>query len=390
MEWTPLLLLFVFRTLRRPDWSNASTLGLFMAMTFLTSLYHAMFAAATATVLLLAGGLPLKMSQLRVRHLKAALIAIGVFAIVAGWLLFGIISSLSSESYLGNHNSLIFSADLESAFVPNTTNLLSTYIHRCSLWTGSQWETAAYIGYAPLLLAAIASWRSRLARSFMAVAVTGALLALGPVLHIGGALYPNIIMPDGLAEALFPSLKMSGLPVRFAWMTTLGVSVAAGIGATFIANRNRHGRLVVVVLATIGLAEHWPKPLIVTTMSRPAILAELGNTPGDWAVLDTTSWSRQLWNQMNHKHPIIGGYLSRVPSSRWHAVSDDPVLAAFVPRPVGIQADRLSEPSKALARLRELQIRFIIMDVSRVGLISSLDLVRRYQDEEMAVFEVPS
>jgi hypothetical protein len=66
------------------------------------------------------------------------------------------------------------------------------------------------------------------------------------------------------------------------------------------------------------------------------------------------------------------------------------VLAAFVPRPVGIQADRLSEPSKALARLRELQIRFIIMDVSRVGLISSLDLVRRYQDEEMAVFEVPS
>jgi hypothetical protein len=390
MEWLPLLLLTLARSMRTLRLIDATAFGLSAAAAFLASTYNVLFGGMTILLLMLAGQFAKRGGPLTWRHATCASVAVGTFALTAGWLAIGMALSGLSEPYFGNHNSVRFSADLESFFVPNAVSLLSNYIYRSSAWTGSPWETAAYIGYAPLLLGLLVVTRLRIAFAFMTVAVVGGALALGPVLHIGGRLYPAISMPYQLLDAAFPPLRFSGLPVRFTWMTTLGVSVAAGMGTAFLARRGRWRIFAAIAIMTLGLVEAWPRHFLVTTIRQPTILVDLSSVSGNWAILDVTSWSRQLWHQMSHKHPIIGGYLSRVPSSRWHTVSDDPILAAFVPPPVGIQAARFSEPSKVVDRLRELRIRFVILEASRVGLISELDLVAKYQDDETAIFEVPS
>jgi hypothetical protein len=390
MQWLPLFLCALVKTAKTLRSRDAAILGVSAAVAFLASIYNVLVGGIAAMVLIGTWSRWRWTLALVWRHVRLSMIAAGVFAIVAGWLVVGMAGSAFAEPYLGSHNSVTFSADLESFFLPNAVSALSRFVHRFSAWSGAPWETATYIGYAPLVLGLLAALRSRVALVFLLIAGIGGVLALGPVLHIGGTLYTGIVMPDRLIDVAFPLLRFSGLPVRFAWLTTLGVAMAGGVGIALVAARGRIGTFVAIVVMTLGLVEQWPRPFVVTTKDRPTILTAMSTESGQWAVLDTTTWSQQLVNQMNHKHPIIGGYLSRVPSSRWRAVADDPVLTTLVPPPVGTSVSRTPEPSQLLDRLHQLRIRFVIVDDARVGAIAEANLVPIYRDEKMAIFEVPS
>jgi hypothetical protein len=228
MQWTPLFLLGVVRTINRGWPRDVVLAGVGLSLAFFASIYHLVFGLMAAGILIMSGALGDARSLLSRRILLRAIATSGVFAVLAGWLVVGMARSYFAEPYVGDHDAIRFSADVQSFFVPNAVSRWSSVFPVSKSWTGMDWETAAYVGYVAMGLAAVAGWRERRARGYLIVAGVGAVLALGPRLHIGGAVYPGLTLPAAWLDAFIPLLRFSGMPVRFSWLTTFGVAVAAG------------------------------------------------------------------------------------------------------------------------------------------------------------------
>lgn len=388
MQWAPLFLLQTFRALRTRRLLDAGLAGLALGFAFLASVYHLVFGVVTILVLASVGAFGARRETWTLGNVRLGLVAVSTFVLVGCWLLVGIIASYVVEPYRGSHDSIRFSADLQAFFVPNAISRWASYFPAHSRWTGTDWETAVYVGYVPLILATFGAWYSHVARAFLVAAGVGAILALGPILHIGGTLFPGMVLPMGMLQAAVPAVAMSGLPIRFAWMTTIGIAIAAGFGVSWLNQRSRVGLCLMLVCATASVVELWPRPFASTQWPTPPLLRDWAQQEGKWAVLDTTAWSRQLWHQTVHRRPIIGGYTSRVPASRWDFVAEDEVLLAFLPPPVGTAALTVSDPDAARTRLQELLVRYVVVDANRIALPRRLGLVELYRGDGIAIFEV--
>jgi ABC-type sugar transport system substrate-binding protein len=89
-------------------------------------------------------------------------------------------------------------------------------------------------------------------------------------------------------------------------------------------------------------------------------------------VLDATSPPRQLWNQVLHRHPQVGG------------LARGATLAAFVARDGAPRARQ-----DAIRALQQLNVRFVIVDDDTVAAGRALRLDRAYDGDGLVVFEVP-
>lgn len=112
--------------------------------------------------------------------------------------------------------------------------------------------------------------------------------------------------------------------------------------------------------------------------------------PQSWAVLDATHWSRALWHQTLHRHPIIAGYTTRTPERLSASIRADPTLNSFFGPPLG---DRTPlEPRfvpLARSRLRTLRVRFVIVDEAHRAAASATGLTPISADGDVAIFGVP-
>jgi hypothetical protein len=156
--------------------------------------------------------------------------------------------------------------------------------------------------------------------------------------------------------------------------------------------RGRRGCIAAVVLTSLALIESWPGALPTTSYPRVPVMEEWAQRGGDWAVLDATGWSRCLWHQMQHRRPIIAGYVTRKSEESQRRVLDDPVLMVFL-----AHYFRLPQPSTPpdaaaiLRRLIELRIRFVVVTANRERSLaeSTARLTPRYRAHDVVVFEVP-
>lgn len=238
-------------------------------------------------------------------------------------------------------------------------------------------------------LALAAGVLNRATRVFLWLALLGAVLALGPYPHVGGAIYQNLALPQAWLVRFIPPLGFSGLPARFSWLTTFGISVAAGSAFAGLCRRGRVGRIVAIALTALALVEAWPHHFLTTERSDPEIFETWARDSGHWVVLDGTDLSSALWHQMHHRHPIIAGYTTRFPRRVFEATNADPVAAAFLPPPFG--DGRRVELSAAGGQgdLRKLGVRFIVIDDDRTQNAVALELIERYRGGGIIVYEVP-
>jgi hypothetical protein len=394
MQWSPLYFLGLVVVMTRPGYLGWVLVGLGLSLATLTSIYHLVFCATGTIVLVSSYALSTRVADLRSLIARQSWVAAAIFAVLAGWLVVGLLWSYVSESYIGAHPGELFSADLQSFFVPNAVTSWSDYITSWKAWPASRWSgatklwaNASYLGYVTLILAACA-FRVERARPYLLIAVVGAILALGPHLQIGGTSRDGL-MPYGWLTTLLPFLNFSGLPSRFAWLTLFGCAVAACAVLNRLCDAGARGRALAIGLTLLALIEVWPKPLVTSSYPRPAIFAEWAKAGGDWAVLDATWWSRALWHQTLHRHPIVGGYVTRYAESSWKALDEDPVLSVFFSRLMHGKPSTSSVSAAAIAeRLLALNVRFVVLDATETAVPQPLlPLVERYRGDGIVVYE---
>jgi hypothetical protein len=389
MEWSPIYFLGLVRMANHRRVRDSVLTGCGLALATMASVYHLLFCVIGTVILAVCGSFGSYKDIISKRLASLITMSVAVYCVAAGWLVIGMVHSYLDDPYVGAHNAVRFSADIESFFVPNAVSVWSDVFTSWKHWTGNSWESCPYIGYTVLGLAVAGGVLNRAARPFLWLALVGAVLALGPHPHVGGVIYEHLALPEAWLAALVPALGFSGLPVRFSWLTTFGVSVAAASTLAWLCRRGRIGRAAAIVLTVLALVEAWPRPFVTSERRSPEIFVTWAQDKGHWAVLDATPVASALWHQMHHHHAIVAGYTTRFPSRGLARVNSDPVTAAFLPPPFGDGRPIFFSAVGGQRHLRHLGVRFVVVDDSRTTNAVALKLIERYRGDGLVVYEVP-
>jgi hypothetical protein len=384
MEWSPLYFLGLVRAVRRRGPGAPLLAGGALALAATSSFYHLMFCFVGTLVLLAVWMRTERASLLSGAFLRRAALLLATFLALAGWLYLGMWRALRAEPYAGAHDALRYSADLLSFFVPNAASAWRGTWGAWRGFTGNDAESASYIGYVALALAALAAARARASRPWLAIALVGFVLSLGPRLHVNGRL-AGPPLPYAWLEAALPTLRFTGVPVRFGWLVTFGVAVAAGGALASIVRAGRRGPALACLVTAVALLESWPHPFVMSAWPAPRFLRDLARDGQRWAVLDATSPTRQLWHQVLHRHPQVGGYVTRAPERLERLLTETPAL-----RPFFGDGGALQSRPETLRALQELNVRFVIVDGPRLAAARALRVPVAYQGDGITVFEVPA
>jgi hypothetical protein len=326
-QWLPLFVLSLLKTQREPGWRNAVACGGLFAATFLTSSYYALFLLVFTA--LVAGHIVVR----RDAGWRAPLMRVGAAMAIGAVILSPLLASMLTlgrvEGRTANpaYDVDRFSADLLAFVVPSPLHPvvggLVAPAYRVMARNGSSLEAVMFLGFVPLVLAAVAIGRDRPRR--WAFWITGTALfvalALGPVMHVAGRIAGgplSSLMPYRLL-AIVPYGDIPRVPARFVVMAQLCLSVAAGIGAFALLRRIAMARApgVATALTAAILLENAVTPLPLTDVQVPAYFERLAPETGRGGILevpipdDPSVFPRRMLWQTVHQQPVFGGYLSR-------------------------------------------------------------------------------
>jgi hypothetical protein len=173
---------------------------------------------------------------------------------------------------------------------------------------------------------------------FVALALAGAVLALGPVVSIAGT---PTDLPAPYAQLYWHVPGFDGLraPSRFAMLSVLGLSVLAGYGAHALTMKGRPGRHAVAFLTAILLLESTGAPVGLDRVSAdrgwgvpravhpgddstPDVYRFVKTLPQGASLLEfpfgVSVWDVQsVFYQQTHHLPIVNGYSGGFPAWYW-------------------------------------------------------------------------
>lgn len=327
LEWIPLFALCFSILMNKPTAWAAVGAAVSLWLVLLSDYYYLFYC-------ILLGGLILLWRMVRTGsiffYLKNEYAApFGIFVFLSLVFLvpvvFPLILASARDPFLGGHDPLEFSLDLYSVFLPGER-------WRFGGWTRSFWATLpgdpAEISVFPggsLLLFAVylllfrRSFEDRtraLINAWLAYLLFFLVLALGPVLQIGGTV-TGIPMPYRLLEMVVPFVELSGVPARMIIMAVLAGSVLAGIAIHELLDAGKVGSAFVMLIIPLMVFESLPAPLPVTSVETPAYVNFLADLPDDEIVLDLAAPNQYLhmFYQTIHEKPLVFGYTARIPSS---------------------------------------------------------------------------
>ena len=206
-------------------------------------------------------------------------------------------------------------------------------------------ETVAWLGVVPLLLVVAASRARRVgavespdARAWRIVAVVFFVWALGPFLTVAGV-DTGLKLPAILLRFV-PFVANARMPGRAMVMVYAAVAMTiAGLAAD--SGRLRRPALQWLLVALVIL-DFWDAPVPLTALDRPAVYAALARTePG--AVCEVplgigdglsggvgSQERRALFYATEHQHPLVGGYIGRMPAGAAEQYARMPVAGALL------------------------------------------------------------
>ncbi|GAB4536135.1 MAG: hypothetical protein Kow0063_21220 [Anaerolineae bacterium] len=266
------------------------------------------------------------------------------------------------------------SADLTAFLTPSELHpLWGTLAARwAGRFTASTSERTVFAGYSVLALSVLAlATRWRAARFWGMSALVFGVLALGPVLHIGGSTrlagVGPIPLPYALLHRAIPLLRISRSVSRFDVVVMLSLSVLAAIGLNWLLSRIRqrgYNETVQWLVAVAGLLvvglEYWVAPYPMSPPETQPFHYRLGQEPGTFAIMDVPlDWDRpaNLLYQTVHQKPTVSGYTSRTNpmSPAWRT----PVLQIF--RYLGPDINTHDPRALAATVLNDLDVRYVVV-----------------------------
>ncbi|MGB9722559.1 MAG: hypothetical protein ACP5OO_07590 [Chloroflexia bacterium] len=412
-ETLPFFALFAFRALKRPGWRPALGIALaFLAAALIDWYYPLDMLLLAGTFLLWAAGETLLRRRTGTGLLRsAATLAAGL--LLAGLLLAPLLVPMLREAgratYLEEplEFSASYGADLAAFFIPSPLHPLWGDLFRP--WSepfaeGNTAEGIVYLGFGPLLLAAIGLWKQgKEGKIWAATAGLFALLALGPYLKVLNR--PTGVPLPYLWLYPLPILRFTRVPSRYVILTQLALAVLTALGARTLLRNNRAWPFS--FLLALLVLEYLPIPYPLTPARVPTFYRQLAQTPGEEAVLEMplqkpeSPWYYTRWMlyQTVHGRPSFRGYISR----------GDP-LFPFAGAPLFRQLaqsapadDILYDDWRALAGsvLHHYRVGYIVLEKARLQEEGRLGPARAlveealggripdWEDEDLLVYRVP-
>lgn len=366
LQWLPLLVWRVFAFYRRPTRMNAVWMGLSIAIVPLSDLYLSAYFLVPFALLFVIWLLLTDRAWLANRsHLLLAGLAVLITIIVALPPLYSSLFQVDPDTRAAVITSTAvrftasYSSDLAAYFLPQPFNPLFGWIGRSiymRMENGPNIEQANYLGWVTILLAGSAFLfirnRTRTTVLWLALALTGIVMSLGPFLHVAGGgglrhanpfydiLYnlpvlsnfraPNRMGPTvTLALALLAAYTIESLTLVFGRLD-LRLRPIAGARASRVA-------LVAfcVVAMVLSLAEHiqFAFPFPSSSVHVPAVYYQMAAdpTPGDVLSLPVYPRGSDQFYQTIHHRPLIGGYSERESLPMERSIENLPYLSFLYP-----------------------------------------------------------
>ncbi len=419
-QWLPFYALYLLKTLARPRLRPALMAGLFFALAALAEMIFASFLALLSAVLLLA-------SWKGLHDRRRALLMLGVAAVTAAVIWSPVLAPVAREfttadyALTGWGESVKLSADLQGLVTPTELNPLwraarggdagaeaaSVAGQAPAGWIRElraveegkgrfQDINTVFLGYATLLLAVVGAWwGGRRARPWAWTAAVFGVLALGPLLQIGGRYRFAVggLLPEGVTFPLpftllhfIPFISANRAPNRNSVILMLGLAALAAFGLAYLlralGNRPRAGernRRLLVPLATVAAAavllEQLAVPLPVTRADVPEVYRQIANEPGQFTVLQLPLGWRDSFGvlgsemtllqyyQAYHGKPMLGGNISRAPAYKKEYFARIPLFRALTDlemgRTLAPEVDAAAR-SSAAALMAFYDVRYVV------------------------------
>ncbi len=254
-------------------------------------------------------------------------------------------------------------------------------------------ERTLFLGYLPLVLAGIGLWRERRRSGmWLGLGLIAFVLALGPTLQflgepvfIGGQEVP---LPFRLLQAL-PGIGLVRVPARYGLLVTLGLAVLAGIGLASVQRPlgQRVGRRwqlgLAAALVALLIAEQITVPVSLAAPTAPPFYEQLGRSDEAGAVMEwpyCKQCASTNYYQTIHRHPVIGGYISR---RLGYPIRDLPPYADLPPVAQDIFA-RAEQTEVGRWALRYSGVRWIVLyrNDPALNAETTAQLLARYAESE--------
>jgi len=245
--------------------------------------------------------------------------------------------------------------------------LTASATQRAYAWMGVNFvETVGWLGVVPLLLT-MAAWRQPLPRDMKIWTTVGAvffLWALGPSLTIAGV-DTGLKLPEILARYV-PFVSNARMPGR----AMVGVSLAiAMLIATSVAKKE-YSPLFQWLLIALVAVEYCAAPIPLTALDRPPVYLALALQPagavcevpigiGDGLDAGVGSQERRvLYYATIHEHPLVGGYIGRMPPAARERYASMPVVRSLL----RLSADPHTAPVPAADDLAANPCRYFVVN----------------------------
>lgn len=377
-EWIPLFLLAFWNLIERVRYRDAifAAFALFLVLT--TDYYYLLWC-----IFLGAGWLGWCIYKKKIAVTKHMLRVFSLFAglclVLVGPLMYQLWNLSKGDQLLGNHDALAFSLDPITIFLPggswNWGELTSSYWEKLPYIP----EVSVYFGLGLLTLLAVAFfYRKRLkAPSWLwfwwGVLFVFGVLAMGPRLTtFGGKTLDSVPLPYAWLVRVMPSLKISGMPVR--WM--LVALIAAIVIGSFVLSKinldKRTGQVLLGVFIVVTVIDLFPFRLPLSVPSKYPYVEFLKVQPRGAVIDDAApSATEQLYNQTQHEQPMAFGYTTRIPRD-----VDEKNFHIFA----ALAEGRLQTICQVY------KIRYITLPNSRP--LSSTEFPIVYQDDQAIVYDM--
>ena len=407
----PLLVWSLWRVWKRPSWQRGIWLGLALSLAATVDLMPLAYFAAPVTLLLLLYFFFSNRQHFLSRPMLTSLgIAFGIAALIVIPLVWPLLNTATQGDLTWYQSGGIaeFSADALALFVPPPGHILTrisaplhTFSDNIHNWGYSASEAQVYAGWITLILAGIGVWHERnripSVALWLLVAMATAILALGPILRLGGQIQlladeRYIFLPYFLATKI-PFLEWGRTPARLHFTTMFSLMILAGYGLRYLLLKWKRPFIqagvatIVLTLILIDSTFQTSWPLLSTEV--PAYMSEIAKDSRSVAILDMPVNNYRgekyyMLYQTVHQHPIVGGHAYRTPQE----IVD---LRQEIVTNLTTQED--------ISTLTQNNIGYVVLHHTiedEEGTVSSVSLTLNnqigqpvYQDELITVFLIP-
>jgi hypothetical protein len=268
-------------------------------------------------------------------------------------------------------------------------------------------EVIGWFGVVPLvLLAATRPWRETARvrsvtggdrRMWRVVAVTFGVWALGPILLVAG--FDTGLRLPAILLRYVPLVANARMPGRAVVVVYLALAVILAIRSSEAAGRFRSPLLQWLAIAIIAF-EYWAAPVRMTRLDWPPVYRALASADagavcevplgiGDGLSGGVGSQDRRvLFYATEHEHPLVGGYIGRMPADAAERYRRIPIAGTLL-----ALSDGASLPAQPDLDVSASPCRYLVVHrgATTTSLVSYLQLLKPKliaEDSEHSLYQI--